>query len=258
MLTFREHYIAHLLLPKMVKNNQYKIKMVNAAVAMCVGLTRNSGAPSNLYASRRFSRVRTMLIETGVFATGKDKLWVNNGTKSKRITEADIPQYINNGWELGRHTFTRTPHICVNKDGITKNINPDHKNEYLLDGWILGQTPSSKICVTNGTRNIYVDPSNIPEGYTLGSCQKTQLGRKWVTNGITDIYLKAGQEIPSGWVEGRSNKKLTVNKSTNTGKIRINDGTTQRYHPETEPIPDGWMRGGLSPKKKWTWSKKLT
>lgn len=256
LLTYREHFIAHLLLRKMLVNGQYRRKMDNAVVRLCCGLLRGTRTPTNQYASRRFSIVRTAIYNSGIYSRTKDTMWVNNGTKSKRIVETELTTYINNGWEIGRHSFTRKKHICVNKDGVTKNIDPLHKNQYLLDGWALGQAPSSKICVTNGIKNIHVDPNNIPDGYMIGSCQKTQSGRKWVTNGVIDVYLKAVQDVPEGWTEGRSNKKLTVNKSSNTGKIRINDGTTQKYHPEKDPIPSGWVRGGLSPKKKWTWGNK--
>jgi len=255
-LTFREHYIVHLLLPKMVRRKSHRAKMWNAIVAMCVGLIRNSTTPSNIYASRRFADIRQRLVDSGVFSTGKDTLWVNNGAKSRRISETELSQYIADGWSVGRHTFTRKKHICVNKDGVTKNIDPDLKNKYLLDGWVLGQAPTSKVCVTNGIKNIYVDPVNIPDGYVIGSCQKTQMGRTWITNGTTDVYLNPGEIVPDGWHPGRSNRALTQNKSRNAGKIRINDGTTQKYHPEKDPIPSGWVRGGLSPKKKWTWGNK--
>lgn len=255
LLTYKEHFIVHLLLRKMLKDKKHRMKMNNAILRMCVGLLRNTTQPTNVYAAKRFATIRKSIYESGVYFQTKNTIWVNDGNTSKRIPESALPQYVTNGWEIGRKTFSRRTSIDVNKDGITKRIQPNEKHQYLLDGWMLGKTPRLTVCVTNGTKNIYVDSDNIPEGFVVGSYQRPCLGRVWVTDGTTDVYLTPNQSIPPGWSTGRSNKKLKPCYNNNSGKIRINNGTIQKYHPATEVIPTGWERGGLSPKRTWTWSK---
>lgn len=255
LLTYKEHFIVHLLLRKMLKDKLYIHKMNNAVLRMCCGLLRGTTTPTNPYASRRFDSVRTSLYNSGIYSNCASKMWVNNGIKSKRVVPDELQQYIIDGWLIGRHTFTRRPSIDITKDGVTKRIDPQLKQQYLLDGWATGKSPRSTVCVTNGTKNIYVEPDNVPVGYTLGSCQKTCEGRTWVTNGKTDVYLKLGQSAPVGWQYGRANTKLRKPKLTNAGRIRVNNGVIQRYQQADDPVPDGWVRGGLSPTQTWTWSK---
>jgi hypothetical protein len=253
-LTFREHYLVHLCLYKMIKSPKLKAKMLYAITAMCVGRIRNSLLPSNLYASRKFEmKMKDWLQSRGAFQLTMDTIWINNGIKSKRIAVDDTTQYISNGWAQGRLTFSRTSQIYVTKDGIRKRIYPEFTQQYLSDGWLPGLPKTAKICVTNGSHNIYVLPDMIPMGYVPGSYQKTCAGRVWVNNGVSDLYLKQGEVVPTGWMIGRLN--YNKHMPTNTGKIKITNGVIGKWIPITQAIPTGWDKGS-PPNRKKGWKRK--
>lgn len=259
LLSYREHFIAHMLLSKCFTSGQHRKKMAQAVSQMCVGVNRKTHQPSNPYASRRFDQIRTKLYNAGIYHNTVNTAWVTKGKKSLRVSKTDLSQYTIDGWELGRARFKRVSQIYVHKDGVLKRILPKAKAEYVLDGWSTGLPHTSKIVVTNGAHNIRVEPDQVPDGYRPGSCQTTALGRKWVTNGSTDVYLKSGENCPNGWWLGRSNAHLRAPKqTTNTGKIRITNNVVQKYWDAAEPIPDGWWRGSLPRAGGWTWKKNST
>lgn len=58
-------------------------------------------------------------------------------------------------------------------------------------------------------------------------------GRFWVTNGISNKFVREIDEIPSGWVLG----------SILSGKIMITNGLQNTYIAKTDVMPDGWHPG---------------
>lgn len=257
MLTYREHFIVHRLLPKHVKSTKHKFKMLTAINALSVGLIRNTKLPSNPYGARRYAYIVKYLTDQKAFDNVSGTTWVNRDEDCRRIPKRDIDQYVADGWKIGRKTFKRKSAITINKDGVTKRVDPLLKEQYLAQGWIHGEPPTDKIRVTNGVKNIDVLPDQIPDGFWKGSYLKNSVGRVWITDGQVDRYLKSGESIPDGWSQGRANSKLKICYNNNTGKIRITDHVTQKYWPENDPIPEGWVKGSLPKPSSKTWKRKV-
>lgn len=252
-LTYREHFLVHLILPRQLKSKSLRRRMLGAIAVLCSGLLISQLGDRQRWFSRRFEQWRQTLMREGAFAITKDTIWINNGERSKRIPTDECTQYSERGWVIGRITFNRTPQIYITKNGERKRIYPELTQQYLSEGWVLGLPDTEKICVTNGTHNIYVLPNYIPDGYSVGSYQKTCSGRLWVTDGITELYLKSGQAIPDGWTQGRVN--YNKNLPNNSGKIKITDGTVGKWILSSSPIPIGWEKGS-PPNRKKGWKRK--
>ena len=83
---------------------------------------------------------------------------------------------------------------------------------------------------TNGVNDIQlVDGAEIPAGYYAGRTNfgKGTAGTRWANNGTETILIKADQELPEGFSFG------SLSKST-SGYIWINNGIEDRLVPESE------------------------
>lgn len=82
--------------------------------------------------------------------------------------------------------------------------------------------------------------------------------RGWITDGITDSYVKLDEPIPAGWRRGRhltvTDTELERRAAEKTAKRErwlernrtwrwITDGETSRKVPPEEVIPEGWRLG---------------
>lgn len=75
----------------------------------------------------------------------KQSKWMNNGYKDTRVHIDQIPDYINNGWQLGRifsankgkSNMTKNL-FWINKNKKNKRVPEDQIKEYLDDGWSSG------------------------------------------------------------------------------------------------------------------------
>ena len=241
-------------------NDQKKYQMNFAILKMSYNILKGTMKRSNPYASKHFELYRKRVVRLmsitmkGMF---KDYLWINNSIETKRIKSSNIESYLQSGWVLGRLYFERPKVQAITNGFENKRVLHDEVDFWLAQGWTKGKFKTNQIRVTDGKTNKQVNPNNIPEGFSPGSWLNTATGRKWVTNGKEDLYLKIGEECPAGFIPGRSlisgdksiNKKLPSCKN----KISITDGISQRFILHTDPIPDGW-NVGTKPKKPWKWS----
>lgn len=247
-LTYKEHFICHLLLSKMFNGN-FRYLMAFAVVRLSKGLLRNSKNKSNVYASRKFEQHKTR-IYASLKGIWKDHIWINDDKVSIRKTSDEIDSYLEQGWKLGRLPFKRPTVFDINNGILTKRVLPSEVDSYLVNGWKNGRIKSEKITVTNGVKTKRVFPDQIPEGFKPGSCLDTASGRQWVNNQHENKYLKAGEIIPEGFVLGRiGGSKFAPPK---TDKVSITDGVKQKFIKPNDILPLGWTFG-TPPKKKYKW-----
>lgn len=113
--------------------------------------------------------------------------------------------------------------------------------------------------------------AKISKNHKLGKYHKVQeviSQKRWVTNGVNNIYINKTDPIPDGYRLGRmvswngnvsekrkayfaslSSEERSKKYGSATGKIWINNGEINKYLPKDEPIPDGFVKGKLTHKK---------
>jgi hypothetical protein len=95
VLTAEEHFVAHQLLCKMYPGN-YRLTM--AAAMMC------ASRPTNKYYSwlRKKHAIAMSVSQSGVNNSQYGKCWINRNDIAIKIHKKSLPEFINEGWELGR------------------------------------------------------------------------------------------------------------------------------------------------------------
>jgi len=185
LLTAREHFIFHLLLPKMVsKNSSYRIKMEYALIAF----NRSSSNQLRQLNSRNYSRIKL-----AYSITKQHHTWYNNGLEERWCSECPA------GWVNGR-----LPGKKFYNNGI--------KAKQLLEcppGWVpgrlKGQTgkPIGWKWYNNGIESMM--SQSCPDGWKSGQlkCKSTK-GLKWYNNGVNNCLSDV---CPTGWVKGQLKRK---------------------------------------------------
>jgi hypothetical protein len=140
---------------------------------------------------------------------------------SESIRGKNNPQY-------GKSTTKNK--ICITNGIKNVFINRD---DVIPEGWYLGSSGKGIRVYTNGIVNIRLrNGGAIPPGFYEGSKRKgipsklkgmvfgprplktklkikqSKQGIHWYTNGINDLCIKSGEEIPEGFRSGRTNTKL--------------------------------------------------
>ena len=111
--------------------------------------------------------------------------------------------------------------------------------------------------------------AKISENHKQGKYKRVQeviSQKRWVTDGVTSLYINKSDPIPSGFRPGRvivwseeaklraaeRGRNLTTEERAKRacakGKIWINNGETNRYLAKGEPIPDGFVKGKINRK----------
>lgn len=115
-------------------------------------------------------------------------------------------------------------------------------------------TKAKQVHCNNGSECKVFFRDEIPEGWVIGQLLASKeeyarraakgallkKGRKYYTNGETDITCKPGEE-PLGFHLGR-----THIVRMNAGKICINNGKHQKYINPKDPLPEGYSYGGVA------------
>lgn len=158
-LTCREHYIAHLLLWKIHKEDEFGYKMLCAVKRMQVQyVNRKFKFNSRLYEHiriehARFVSKRLKNLNTGVKNSQYGKCWIYNAiTHENKKISMDDP--LPNGWRYGRYMSMITNlsrkksaetirgYRWITNEYTNKHIN---KNESIPDGWRIGITSTNRI-----------------------------------------------------------------------------------------------------------------
>lgn len=69
----------------------------------------------------------------------KNRIYINNGTNVKSIIESELNLYKSNGWVVGRLNGNVIGTKNITKNGINKKVSIDLVEQFLKDGWTLGQ-----------------------------------------------------------------------------------------------------------------------
>lgn len=105
-LTAREHYICHLLLVKIHKNDKYYYKLLNAFIYMhCSSNNQKRYYNSRLYEYLKKDVSKLMrFLNTGTKNSNYGNIWMNNKKLqiSKAVRKENVSEYLLNGWEIGR------------------------------------------------------------------------------------------------------------------------------------------------------------
>ncbi len=129
-LTLREHFICHWLL-HLIYPDDHKLLYAWNSFNMVDKNRDTSNAKIN---SKHYERCRSKFITMMKEKCNNDEdyyinftmsslntIWINNNVKSKRIKECEKDIYLNDGWLLGRISFTRKPHSEEHKQKISKS-----------------------------------------------------------------------------------------------------------------------------------------
>ncbi len=194
LLTYREHFIAHLLLVKMYPDNTRLYFAFN-----CFSAKYRSGP---FYSARKLPELSGRMFEKmkleakvrmnqdGSWRNCSKRvmntIWINNGQKNKRVQQADLQVYLEQGWIQGRTYHKRVdspethvkialkrkgsklsaarvqeiklwnkehPHCWVSKGRQSKQIYLSELSSYLKQGWIRGR---HSIAVEDPSNYVYV------------------------------------------------------------------------------------------------------
>lgn len=166
LLTSKEHFICHLLLPKML-DGPNKYKMVNALIRM----TFSSSNGQERYRSRSYSIIKAFIAEKNSY-----------NFKNKKKSDAT-----KNNMKGRSGTWKRT-------EEHKKKLSDMRKGKYTgsNNGFYGKKYKQESIIKRNETRRM----NGIKPSFNA-------LGTKWFTNGIEDIMRLPGLE-PNGFYPGRS------------------------------------------------------
>jgi len=244
-LTFKEHYYAHYFLMRIFENTEYSYKLIYAFRCM-----NNMQSYTDRYINSRLYEESRLKFSQMI----SESIWITDGINSKRIpSNLSYPDH----WYPGRPeevhhkiaeqikgTKHSLEHIKKNSDSqqgrihITDGINEKHiKDDYILDGWYLGRSESSKkkISIANLGRAI----SELAK-YKIA---QHQTGTFWVTNNKINKKIKNTTEIPKGWRLGLYDEFKTTMQKTSSDRIYITDGVNEKHIKNTEKIIEGWWIG---------------
>jgi hypothetical protein len=171
-LTPEQHFVAHLLLVKMHKNNQQLLYAVNM---MGCGFPGKRTRKIYGWIKRRYIEQRK-LDSIGAGNNQHGTVWITDGCISKKVSSnSPIPE----GWKRGRVILSlRKPKEYSYCDcGNTKSK----------------QASRCKPCAS-------VLQSHKMVGVSNNNCK----GKVFITDGITDKMLIVGELVPDGWRFGRS------------------------------------------------------
>lgn len=175
---------------------------------------------------------------------------ITNGSDNTSILDTeDIPE----GWYRGISTQKKT---LINKDNIEKWISEDELENYIKEGWEIGQSKSRKtsrgrVLMHDGKRTILVDNEEVGAykllGFQMGRVNKYAMrGKTRLIRGSESIMIDVSEKetIEKMCKEGWQKPK----RLHNSGRITINNGVVNRMIPkedENKFLSDGWRYGRL-------------
>lgn len=123
LLTLREHFICHLLLPKMAIDHAHKNSLYCALSYFKKCFT------SHMYEVYRKHHSKTM----------SERIWINDGIKNKRIYPDDINLF--EGWKQGRLSYKKTKRMSDEAKAKISKANKGRK--------IGSSNPAARIVIYN-------------------------------------------------------------------------------------------------------------
>jgi len=94
-----------------------------------------------------------------------------------------------------------------------------------------------KIAITDGKTTVFIKPGDIvPDGWKIGSSNKTLKGLKYYNNGKVQKAFEDGEQIPPGFTKGKLSFTF------------INNGIIMKKLVKGMPMPEGFVIGKIKKK----------
>lgn len=166
-------------------------------------------------------------ISKGVTGKRLGCIWINNELENKTIMKDQLPDFIKDGYKLGR--IRRDEHYSyVYNEKEVKRVNKREIENYLLQGWKRGDGTAIKyIDINNGINIFHVKETELnvylSKGYKLGSLSRKEVqntdeyknkmsiankGRKYIHKDNVVKFVKPEEYdkyIIQGWLPGHKN-----------------------------------------------------
>jgi hypothetical protein len=148
------------------------------------------------------------------------RIRLTDGKETRCVPPEEVDYYLALGYSRGMLSVDRshTKGAKVYNNGLVEIRIRDFSAERYpgfqpgpLPQHVQARTRSGYTCYTNGVKNIKVFPGDqIPKGFNLGRTHKTRARnsrpKKWYTNGVEQKQVFEGDEIPEGYLPGRLRK----------------------------------------------------
>lgn len=138
------------------------------------------------------------------FSSVEGTVWMNDGTNEYMISPDLVEKRLKDGYSYGRlSTFTLGLVTIHKSDGTIKKVKPEKINEFLKNGWVLGNGYSStfgKMYVHNNSYSVAINPSELEDYLNKGFSK----GRLPLSEHI-DVVNSKGE---FDWITTSSHQKL--------------------------------------------------
>lgn len=147
-----------------------------------------SGSLNPMYGKTHTDRTREKL-SLSAAEYCKNSRWMNDGIDDLFVHSTKQNEYLIKGYTFGRinQKPTTKGRISIIKDETVKLINKEELELYLQDGYKIGSLAKS-----NKQKEL------------ISSYQRDTI---WITNGIANSKIKKTEELPIGWIRGRTYKR---------------------------------------------------
>lgn len=151
------------------------------------------------------------------------KVHINNGIKNKMVLPKDLNEWLNNGWMIGETNKSCAGKILINRNCLEERfIFEEELDKYIAEGWIRGGKSRNK-GQKSFAKNLF-----------------------WITNGSKQKRIneeELDRYIAEGWWRGTCQNKMT-------GYIRITNGIDMKnIKPDDNLLnyylSNGWWVGSL-------------
>lgn len=232
LLTYREHFIAHLLLVKMYPNNTRLYFAFNCFSAKQRTVPfHNVSRELPKFSGRMFEKMKQeaknrMLIDKewrrNCSLHAIDTIWINNGEKNKRVKKDQIQFYLNKGWMRGRtyHKRKNNPEMYKKISTLLKGRKVEEEQIRKVKEWQKAH-PRCWISKNKESKQIYLEELEncLKEGWTRGRNDLRSDDSDCVYVKCKNLVRKISKMdeflyLENGWL--KCNKEDYVRNSRNT------------------------------------------
>lgn len=228
LLTAKEHFVAHMLLVKMVESS-----LRHKAIFGLNIMSNKNDLMGGRYHSRSYELVRKLFSEM-VSEYNKGSVGWNKGrTKETCEIVAQYAQKCSDGRKLNPQVFTpeHRQNLSIVSRRPRKPLSDAHKGKLstLFTGKPKGpHADSTKSKISDGSKKYWGDEDRVA----------LRRKRVWYNNGVANRIVLEGDDVPSGFAKGR------IMKPTTAGFFWVNDGASSKFINDN-CVPDGFVRGRI-------------
>ena len=195
LLTAREHFLAHYLLVKIYQNTPHYGKL-SLAFFQFTCRTNKHGQQERNYNSKLYDYCKKNL-----------DLSLSEERK-KKISNTRIKNKIGSG---EKNSFYGKKHSTESIQRMSETHKKIVCSENYTNPWSRPRTLEEKERLSQLKKGIHLSQksidnikSGIQNSPSLINMKTANIGRHWYTNGIQNIFLKKDENIPEGYVKGRT------------------------------------------------------